>query len=377
MIRTGWPEEGEKITSFAARAFAQDGVEADLRGLLPKVYAAPGAAAAQHLILEEDGAWQGVLLRVRTTLAVGDRRLAVGHIGTVCTAPEHRGKGVMQRLMARALDDLAAQGCDLAALSGQRQRYERYGFVPTGTKTEFIFCAANVKGRALPGDALRPLADPRLLAAARTLFDTQAVHMERGAEAFEQILASWGARAFAFLRQGEFAGYCTVFEQEGRLAVSELRLRHPALLGALCELLIRQTGGELKLCLAPGAPEAPAAAALCERYRLGPDHSFRILCFPSVADALLRRRHAACPLPEGTLRLWVEGHGGLELYVAGGEAGVRPCAAAAARETLTYAQAVHLLFSPCCAGRGPLARTNPAAAAWLPLPLSLEQNDCY
>ncbi len=376
MIRTGRPGEGEKITSFAARAFAQDGEAVDLRGLLPKVYAAPEASAAQHLILEEDGAWQGLLLRVRSTLAVGDRTLAVGHIGTVCTAPEHRGGGVMRRLMARALEDLAAEGCDLIALSGQRQRYERYGFVPMGTKMEFIFCAANGKGRALPGDALEPLAGPRLLAAARTLFGKQAVHMARSAEAFEQVLASWGARAFAFLRQGEFAGYGTAFRQEGRLTVSELRLRDPSLLGALCSLLTGQAGGEVKLCLAPGAPEIPAAAALCERYLLGPDHSFRILCFPSVADALLRRRHAACPLPEGALRLSVEGYGGLELFVEGGTAGARSCAAAA-RGTLTYEQAVHLLFSPCCAARGPLARTNPAAAAWLPLPLSLEQNDCY
>ena len=374
MIRQVKPDEGEMIRAFAQTVFAAEGGPADFTQLLPKVYRSPQDSARQHLLLEEEGKIQGLLLRTVTQLSAGGRMLPVGHIGSVCVAPAYRGRGAMSRLLSCAVEDLRRDGCALIMLSGQRQRYEHAGFIPTGVKTEFLFEEANVRGEDADGYELRPLDGTADLARAHALFMSDGVHMLRPGEAFADILASWQARPLALYHHGRFTGYCTLVHQADSTVLSEVRLLHAQALAPLCLLLLQQGHGKLKLCLRSGTSEYAQAAARCERYHIGPDHGIRVLDFAAVADVLLPLAAARVP---GSFCLGIEGHGGLKLYADTHGAGACPCSLQEAQVVLSYAQAVHLLFSPLSAERQELSPDAPFLAAWLPLPLCLEQNDCY
>ena len=94
MIRQVKPDEGEMIRAFAQTVFAAEGGPADFAQLLPKVYRSPQDSARQHLLLEEEGKIQGLLLRTVTQLSAGGRMLPVGHIGsvwsTICAGTDAR-----------------------------------------------------------------------------------------------------------------------------------------------------------------------------------------------------------------------------------------------------------------------------------------------
>lgn len=156
IIRTGRPGEGQKIRDFAELCFEMEKRGETFAQLVPGLYREPEESVGQHLILEVDGEIRGLLARIVTEWKVGAQTLKVGHIGSVCVAPDYREHGGMRRLMTQAMEDLKQEGCALAVLSGQRQRYEHYGFVPTGIRTEFWFNRKNVKGETAKGYSLRP-----------------------------------------------------------------------------------------------------------------------------------------------------------------------------------------------------------------------------
>lgn len=123
--------------------------------LIPKLYREPEETVKEHIFLEKDGELKGLLLAQTMTWNVDGRELLTGHIGTVCAAWDYREHGVMSRLMPAAIEKLEKAGCVCIVLNGQRQRYEHFGFIPTGSKTEFVFNPANVKGEPTEGYELR------------------------------------------------------------------------------------------------------------------------------------------------------------------------------------------------------------------------------
>lgn len=58
-------------------------------------------------------------------------------IGQVATLPEYRGQGIMSRIFQTVLEHLDSGQYDFAGLSGNRQRYNRFGWAPGGQKYVF------------------------------------------------------------------------------------------------------------------------------------------------------------------------------------------------------------------------------------------------
>jgi ribosomal protein S18 acetylase RimI-like enzyme len=88
------------------------------------------------LVAEEDGKFVSsvhVFLRRQRDLAGNARK--VGAIGSVCTLPEHRGKGHSYALMAQAVDLMEAYGCDYSFLfTGVHNHYAKHGYWTLPTK---------------------------------------------------------------------------------------------------------------------------------------------------------------------------------------------------------------------------------------------------
>ncbi|MGE5594091.1 MAG: GNAT family N-acetyltransferase [Betaproteobacteria bacterium] len=74
---------------------------------------------------------------LRQTIWVDGHPLPVGSVGSVCTKPEHRGRGLAGRLVYDVFAQLEAVGIPLALISGDRGLYKQLGCVEAGCFERF------------------------------------------------------------------------------------------------------------------------------------------------------------------------------------------------------------------------------------------------
>lgn len=133
-IEKGCAGELPDILDFANYVFSQSSQPHDFRRLLPKLYGENSGSEGYHYLVREDGRIRAMVCAMPLSLLVAGKPLRAAGIGTVSVHPYARGKGYMKALMNRAMEDLKTQGYAMAFLGGMRQRYEYFGFTPTGTR---------------------------------------------------------------------------------------------------------------------------------------------------------------------------------------------------------------------------------------------------
>ena len=378
MIRKGKIGEGNRIRDFADMCFFTETSEERFETLLPKLYGEPEKTVKDHILLENDGRLKGLILPQTMIWKAGDRELLTGHIGTVCVSPDYRERGAMSRLMKTAVEELEKAGCVCIVLNGQRQRYEHYGFVPTGGKIQFVFRPANVKEEQAEGYELREFTQEDLEEIEK-LFCKNVLHMKRKKRDFSEILRSWSAQPLVLWnKDNKICGYCTVVSQEKKAAIAELRLTDEKHLKPFLKCLFKKGFSQTVINIAPGTEEYAEAESLCEYYNILPCFNIRILQFAPLVEALLEQKSRRIRLPLENVKLLIEGYGLLEITAA--EKGVKAWKSEKKEDEadmkLSYEQAVHLLFSPLSSKREQLSGQWPPAENWFPLPLYIEENDC-
>ena len=378
MIRKGKTGEGNRVRDFADMCFFTETSEERFETLLPKLYGEPEKTVKDHILLENDGRLKGLILPQTMIWKAGDRELLTGHIGTVCVSPDYRERGAMSRLMKTAVKELEKAGCVCIVLNGQRQRYEHYGFVPTGGKIQFVFRPANVKEEQAEGYELREFTQEDLEEIEK-LFCKNVLHMKRKKRDFSEILRSWSAQPLVLWnKDNKICGYCTVVSQEKKAAIAELRLTDEKHLKPFLKCLFKKGFSQTVINIAPGTEEYAEAESLCEYYNILPCFNIRILQFAPLVEALLEQKSRRIRLPLGNVKLLIEGYGLLEITAA--EKGVKAWKSEKKEDEadmkLSYEQAVHLLFSPLSSKREQLSGQWPPAENWFPLPLYIEENDC-
>ena len=378
IIRKGRLGEGKRVRDFADMCFFTETSEERFETLLPKLYGEPERTVKEHILLEDDGELKGLILPQAMTWKAGERELLAGHIGTVCVSPDYRERGAMSRLMKTAVEELEKAGCVCIVLNGQRQRYEHYGFVPTGGKIQFVFRPANVKEEQAEGYELREFTQEDLEEIEK-LFCKNVLHMKRKKRDFSEILRSWSAQPLVLWnKDNKICGYCTVVSQEKKAAIAELRLTDEKHLKPFLKCLFKKGFSQTVINIAPGTEEYAEAESLCEYYNILPCFNIRILQFAPLVEALLEQKSRRIRLPLGNVKLLIEGYGLLEITAA--EKGVKAWKSEKKEDEadmkLSYEQAVHLLFSPLSSKREQLSGQWPPAENWFPLPLYIEENDC-
>ena len=376
MIRKGKTGEAKRVRDFADMCFRKEPSDERFETLLPKLYKEPEKTVKDHILLENDGELKGLILPQVMTWKAGDRELLTGHIGTVCVSPDYRERGAMRRLMTAAIEELEKAGCVCIALNGQRQRYEHFGFVPTGSKTQFVFNPANVKGEQAEGYELREFVEENL-GEVDKLFCKNDLHMYRERNDFLDILRSWSAKPLVFLHEEKICGYCTVVSKKKAAAIAEVRLADKKHLKPILKCLFDRGFSEVMMNIASGTEEYTAAGLLCEYYNIVPCSNIRILKFAPLVEALLERKYRRIGLPQGEVKLLIEGCGLLVINVT--EKGVKTRISEEKNRRddgeFTYEQAVHFLFSPLSLERELLSGKCPLMANWFPIPIYIEEND--
>jgi predicted N-acetyltransferase YhbS len=190
-----------KLIGFLNKAFHHH-----FRSLLPKIYKHK-SCLQNHFIAKEDGVMVGALGCFPILYKMKDLDLRIFGIGMVATAKKHRGRGIMSSLVKASTEYAKANGGDIMVLTGQRQRYEHFGFVPAGSEYKFMIREKNLQNADASHYTFEKVRkDSRFLPAMEALYNRTEVHAVR--EVFFETLISWYVRGiYAVLKDGAFVGY--------------------------------------------------------------------------------------------------------------------------------------------------------------------------
>ena len=123
-------ETAESLPEAVAFANRQFGV--DFLQFQSKLYGYPGTGGTYTF--RKDKRIAGMVSVYPTAY----RNLRCLSVGSVCTAPEFRGQGIMTALF-EALERVVFPNYDMITLCGKRARYERFGFAKAMTYPEYWF----------------------------------------------------------------------------------------------------------------------------------------------------------------------------------------------------------------------------------------------
>ena len=367
MIQPAIPEDYNELLAFENSVF-----DVQFLKKVPKLYANAAFCVACHGVIREEERIVGAVAAYPTALTtLGGTLNAIG-IGSVAVDARSRGKGYMKDMMAFCDEKAKQHGAVIGFLSGYRQRYERYGFTPAGTRVLFevsdYFIAHRTPGTEHRFETLKkcPDAVPELA----RLFNTQAYRWRREEGDFALIVACWEEQCFRIRDgSGRVCGY--LIAEKTERDVSELLLNSDAdaadVLVAYAKAKKLQT---LRVAVHEGQNDLKRMlASFCEHPQVHAPADFKVYDFSRFISVLGTHRAKTASLVEGSVVLRI-GNETLRVTVQDRACSVQQTGDAP-EVTLTPTQATAVLTMRL----GALC-DHPLLNAWAPLcPLSLPHSD--
>lgn len=387
----------EELLDFANMVFSMEYNSTDFAMLLPKAYSKERCQIPTHHIIREENRVKALIDSYPLTMQVnGEEAYAVKacYIGTVCVHPKARGKGYMITLMKRVEEDAIKQGCALMILDGERHRYQHYGFEHAGIRYQFQMewnnirhCCAqvykNFTTMVQTYQFAQILPDSSKLAYFYALYRRRNV-TARSKEDFLPSLQSYGAVAYAVLKEGQEIGYFVL--SEGQRSVSEFELEDLQTLPGVIRDLMSEFGID-QLDISVGMDETDKIAWLekmCDYCNAAMSHMIKILDYERVFLFLLKWKQKYSTLAAGTYVIGVQNEQTqtverYQLSVAANNI----CVTRTQQEAdivLESTELVRLLTTSFCFVEQMKEEPNKlknAPAGWFPLPFYLPEADTF
>lgn len=166
---------------------------------------------------------------VPSVVRIGEAELNVYSIGSVCTHPDHRGKGYAGAILERIREHSRQAGAPVILVSGSRGIYERFGCRTFGETTSFIIDGDAMdkllEAPAVKSVKLRPLAHTDWFALKR-LAAARAVRYEQSLWDLAELIAAeplasnskLSHRVWVAERDGEAAAFAVIAVAAGAAA---------------------------------------------------------------------------------------------------------------------------------------------------------------
>jgi|GEM_PF-510476 len=190
------------------------------------------------------------------TASIEGRKLAVAGIGAVATHPDHRGQGLMKRLMDSVSREICAKDYPLSILWGDRGLYEQYGYAQAMFLDQFTFQKRILKNYAAPRK-IRP-AIPSDLSSIFRIYSFHPFHTVRNIRSTHAILKKFKNKdlepAWVLEEKGKVAAY-SVFcrSKTGGSEIAEWGGASEDVVRLWADLLNRNSESELSVSLYPGS----------------------------------------------------------------------------------------------------------------------------
>ena len=385
------PQDYDEVIDLGNYVFSHSRGPCDFPIILPKLYKREYFSQGIHYLAREGGKIKAVAGAYPLVWEFRDQNNSVislpgRGIGMVSVHPYARSRGFMKDLMNRAMDDMKRDGIVFACLSGFRQRYEYFGFAPTGNIYTFTCNEYNIRHVLGPqwssGLSLIPLGpeDKSLLNQIHALHETKPIRIQRPREMLFDILTSWKARAFAVTNGSNFEGYLVCKRQGTEQEITEINLRDLSRLPEVLGLFMREgrkSGMQEKVEVSSCPQEGEKIAVLsgfAESYSQGPAYHYAVFDYKRFAGPFLNFVSRGRKLANGSVTLQIEGEGRLRLSVENGSASLTDTSDSA-ELFLNRLEALDFFFSPLASYTIPAIGKSPFLQSLLPLPLSFENTD--
>jgi len=375
------PEQFEEGVDFINLVFSQNSVPHDFKKLTPR-WTRPELASLNVAAIR-DGRIRSLVMASPAEIHLAGRTLKGFGIGNVSTHLDERKTGLMRQVMTKTIEDMQAEGADLAFLGGYRQRYQYYGFERCGLGYACHVLERNVRHvlKAAPDYRFRKLEgvnDPAF-AKIKELYNAQKLTVNRGNdEDFWLTLNMWRCTPYVCEdAAGNFIGHlCVSLDNQSfseMLAVNDVDC-----VGMMHAWIVTKEVKEVSVYLNPWRRDLiRAIQRMAESLSEGYDHMYRIFHWDKVVDAFMALKAEYAPLADGKAVLKIGDWGKLSVSV---KDGVPTVCRTEEKEDIVFTE-----FEACAVVFGPLA---PSATAdlpadlellfdqWFPLPLSWHRQDC-
>ena len=353
--------------------------EMDFEKELPKMCVQDDENMQKHLGVFESGKLVAVLGAYPLKAKVLEEELLVYTVGNIATHPEFEGKGYMQALLTRAMQELDEKGADISRLGGIRQRYERFGYEPCGMIYEFRLTGENVQRVFQSEEEICfeeiTREDRENLKIASELLKKEKFYVERKEEnSYFEMYASmtaWRNKPYIAKMGNKILGYLCVSPNGSNIAEC-FAYGKEEMITMLCGWQ-RRIGQTVSFGFQPHRIEHIRwATSVCQNVSIVIPSQFKIVNFEKTANAFIKLKASDTELPKGELKIYIENYGGLRLYVDENGAGCEKYNGEC-DISLTALEATRYLFGPLPPET--VANANTTATAWLPLPLSWNLQD--
>ena len=297
--RMAKPEERNEFIDLANYAF---GIDAEK--LLSKVYHENDQSyAITKVAVNEEGKLAAQVAVLPQSLYTGAKELRAKFLGIVSVHPRARGEGHMKALMTSWLEEMKGNS-DISILSGQRQRYEYFGYSSGGIKMEYTISKANVRhalkninSSGITFSPLFELKDAEKLVS--QMNESRLAYVSREPLLIQNILTSYAQTPIGILYEDTLIGYLLM--NSSGTAISELSVRSAEDIRKVVKAYFEKYSiDQVNITL----PEYETASnevlsTFSENYKIEASNMYNIFDFANVLEAYLTLKFNTIGLSPG------------------------------------------------------------------------------
>ncbi len=184
------------------------GVRMDLE--YSHIYKPTAKDMANNIVVVEGGRIISCVGIFPMTFICGDVQLSVGGIGGVSTDPQYRNRGLMTKLLNRAIAIMEHRNNDISILWGERLRYGRFGWENAGRDHTFNIDQRHAVRETMKGAEIRPISmngdDLRRIG---QLYNQWELRVQRTPAKLKAVFSRYTYETWIWRKRGNFA-YMTI-----------------------------------------------------------------------------------------------------------------------------------------------------------------------
>ena len=370
-------DENPEYIELINLAFGFTGTDHPFTKILPKLFG-PGVDSASRTWFvkeRESGKFVAAVGCFPITFNVCGEEIKAFGIGNVAVHPEYRGEGFMKACMEAAYDEMTASGAAMSLLSGRRHRYNHFGYEKCAAESVFTLtrkCVSYLRPDLKSALEMKKLerTDEEALDRIYDLHNTRAYRALRDRSMLYDIMISWEAEPYVFLKDGGFAGWAILKGNTVTEMIAEDDLYLDDMIVALTG--IRQ---ELEFLVPPFDTSLESALwKYTETVYTGADLCFSVFDYEKVLGLLMKLKCGYEKMADGGIVVRVNGVNGrenLRISVKNNLPSVEKCDDEP-DITLDHLAAMRFFFMERSPERSLLP---PALASWFPLPIYVHSAD--